>query len=100
MWIGAHALVYLRSYGMALVVPRHGRWSRRHRSLPSLSLFDLSSLSFFFLSLPLNQASVGLMVWWRSWFDVADRGGAMVVDWWVAIVLLMVDRGGAVVGFL
>ena len=99
MWIDAHALVYLRSYGMGLVVPRHGKWSRRHGSLPSLSLFDLSSLSFF-LSLPLNQASVGLMVWWRSRFDVADQGGAVVVDRWVAIVLLIVDWGGAVVGFL
>ena len=100
MWIGAHALVYLRSYGMALVVPRHGRWSRRHGSLFPLCLSLISLPFLFFLSLPLNQASVGLMVWWRSWFDVADRGGAVVVDWWVAIVLLMVDRGGAVVGFL
>ena len=40
------------------------------------------------------------MVWWRSRFDVADQGGAVVVDRWVAIVLLIVDRGGAVVGFL
>ena len=39
----------------------------------------VSSLSFF-LSLPLNQASIGLIVWWRSWFDVADQGGAMVDD--------------------
>ena len=82
-----------------------GRWLRQRRpgglgrSLPFLSLFDLSSLSFF-LSLPLNQASVGLMVWWRSRFDVADQGGVVVVDRWVAIVLLIVDRGGAVVGFL
>ena len=63
-----------------------------------LSLISLPFL--FFLSLPLNQASVGLMVWWRSRFDVADQGGAVVVDRWVAIVLLIVDRGGAVVGFL
>ena len=82
-----------------------GRWLRRRRSsglgrsLPFLSLSDLSSLSFFH-SLPLNQASVGLMVWWRSWFDVADQGGAVVVDRWVAIVLLILDRGGVVVGFL
>ena len=78
---------------------RRRRSSGLGRSLPFLSLSDLSSLSFF-LSPPLNQASVGLMVWWRSWFDVADQGGVVVVDRWVAIVLLMVDQGGVVVGFL
>ena len=50
--------------------------------------------------MPLNQASVGLIVCWSSWFNVADQGGAMVVDRWVAIVLLIIDRGGVVVGLL
>ena len=44
---------------------------------------------------------------WVSWVggahgfdvvaDVADRGGAEVVCWWVVVVLLMVDWSGAVV---
>ena len=47
--------------------------------------------SFFSLYFPLNQASMGLIVWWSSWFDVVDQGGAMVVDRWIAVVVLMVD---------
>ena len=81
LWIGAYALVYLRSYGMALVVPWHGRWSRRHGSLPSLSLFDLSSLSFFSLSsfessLRGSHGLVEIMVWCGrlGWC----RGGGLV----------------------
>ena len=46
-----------------------------------LSLFDLSSLFFF----PLNQASMGLMVWCRSWFDVVDWGGVVGLMGVVAI---------------
>ena len=53
---------------------------------------------FFFF--PLNQASMGLIVWWSSWFDVADRGGVMVVDRWVVVVFLMVDRGALWMGFM
>ena len=54
----------------------------------------------FFFFFPLNQASMGLIVWWSSWFDVANRGGVMVVDRWVVVVLLMVDRGGLWMGLM
>ena len=57
-------------------------------------------LFLFFLYFPLNQASVGLIVCWSSWFNVADWGGAVVVDRWVAVVLLMVDHGDAAGGLL
>ena len=43
---------------------------------------------------PLNQASVGLTIWWSSWFDVVDRGGTVVVDYGGAV--LAMDRGGTV----
>ena len=75
-----------------------GRWC--HDVVGGRGGVGLFPLCLSLISLPLNQASVGLMVWWRSRFDVADHGGAVVVDRWVAIMLLIVDRGGAVVGFL
>ena len=43
---------------------------------------------------------MGLIVWWSSWLDVANRGGVMVVDRWVVVVLLMVDRGGLWMGLM
>ena len=69
----------------------------------STDLFPSLSLSLS-LSFPLNQASMGLIVWWSSWvccgFDVvanvADQGGAEVVYRCVVVVLLMVDWGAAV----
>ena len=44
---------------------------------------SLISLPFFFF--PLNQASMGLMVWCRSWFDVVDWGGVVGLMGVVAI---------------
>ena len=47
---------------------------------------DILSLSLSLSLFPWNQASIGLILWWSSWFDVVDRGGAMVVDRGCAVV--------------
>ena len=47
-----------------------------------------------------GQMVVTTWVWWSSWLDVANRGGVMVVDRWVVVVLLMVDRGGLWMGLM
>ena len=47
-----------------------GRWC--HDVASGRGNVGLFPLCLSLISLPLNQAPMGLMVWWRSWFDVAD----------------------------